>query len=116
MLDASQFVSSTVHEREVELADGKKHTLHFRELPYIEVSRYQTGIQSDKESERAAASAKLIAACLCKPDGEDAITYDQAKRLKPAVGTAIFMAAVAVNTVAKKKPSDPEATSTSGTS
>lgn len=116
MLDASQFVSATIHEREVELADGKKHKLHFRELPYIDVSRYQAGISSDDETERAAASAKLIAACLCKPDGSDAIAYEQASRLRPAVGTAIFMAAVAVNTVAKKKPSEPEATNTSGTS
>lgn len=116
MLDQSFFISSQLHEKEVEMADGSKHTLHFRELPYIDVSRYQAGIHSDNENERAAASAKLVSASLCNPDGSPALTFEQASRLKPSVGTAIFHAAVAVNTPVKKKPSDPEPKATSGTS
>lgn len=116
MLDQSFFISADLHEKEVELADGSKHKLHFRELPYIDVSRYQAGIQSGDENERAAASAKLIAASLCNPDGSPALTFEQASKLKPAVGTTIFNAAVAVNTPTKKKPSSPEQTATSGTS
>lgn len=115
MLDDAFFISANLHEKEVEMADGSKRKLHFRELPYIDVSRYQAGINSDDELERASASAKLIAASLCNPDGSAAVTFEQAARLKPAVGTAIFNAAVAVNTPAKKKPLNPEQKATSGT-
>lgn len=116
MLDASQFISATIHERDVELADGKKQKLHFKEIPYIEFSRYQAGIRSTDEEERAAASIKLIVASLCEPDGEPAITYEQAGKLKPAVAVAIFKAASEVSTPTKKKPSKSEVTPTSGTS
>jgi hypothetical protein len=116
MLDDSFFVSATVHEKEVELSDGKRHKLHFRELPYIDVLRYQSGAQSDDEDERAASNARLIAAALCNPDGTPAISLEKAALLKPEVGAAIFSAAVAINTPTKKKPSKPEVTPTSGTS
>lgn len=116
MLDDSFFVSATVHEKEVELPDGKKHKLHFKEIAYIDFTRFQSGIQSKDEDERAAASAKLIAASLCNPDGSPAITLERAEALKPAAGTAIFNAAIEVSSPAKKKPSKPEQTPTSGTS
>jgi len=116
MLDKSLFISSDLHKKVVEMADGSKHEMYFRELPYIEVSRYQAGIQSADEDERAAASTKLVAASLCNPDGTPALTFEQASRLKPSVGAALFHAAVAVNTPAKKKDSDPVQTTTSGTS
>lgn len=116
MLDDSFFISATVHEKEVELPDGVKHKLHFKEIAYIDFARFQSGIQSKDEDERAEASAKLIAASLCNPDGSPAITLEKAWTLKPSVGTAIFSAAIEVSSPTKKKPSKKEATSTSGTS
>ena len=41
MMDDSLFISDAVHEREVELPDGQKHTLFFRELPASKFRSFQ---------------------------------------------------------------------------
>lgn len=91
------FVSDEIHERTVELGDGSKHVLHFRELSVTELRRFAQAERSDDEDVRAQSVAKLIAASLCDPDGKPAMTVEQAVRLKPKVGNAIFAALMSVN-------------------
>jgi hypothetical protein len=75
MLDKSFFVSTELQEREVELADGSKHVLYFKELPAIEFRRFALAEQSENENVKATSIAKLIAASLCDADGKLAITF-----------------------------------------
>lgn len=97
MLDKSFFVSAELQEQEVELADGSKHILYFKELPAIEFRRFALAEQSDNENVRATSIAKLIAASLCEADGKSAITFDQALNLKASALNAIFEAMLEVN-------------------
>lgn len=103
MLDKSLFVSDTIHEREVELADGSKHTMYFRELPASEFQRYSFNLYSDDEQKRLDATPQLIAASLCTKEGEPAITVEQAKKLKAGPANAIFRAIHEINHPQEKK-------------
>ncbi|MBC7201939.1 MAG: hypothetical protein H5U29_00250 [Pusillimonas sp.] len=100
MLDDSLFVSSEIHEKEVELSDGKKHKLHFKELSAIEFNRFRISANHDDDEKRAAAILPLIVASLVTPDGKPAITLEKAAQLKPEPMEAIFAAILEVN---KKK-------------
>lgn len=97
MLDKSFFVSTELQEREVELADGSKHVLYFKELPAIEFRRFALAEQSENENVKAASVAKLIAASLCDADGKLAITFEQALNLKASAMNSIFEAMLEVN-------------------
>ena len=104
MLDKSFFVSTEAQERQVELADGKKYSLFFKELPAVEFNRYWNAINSKDEDVQLLASAKLIAAGLCDADGKSTITVEQAAQLKPQPLQKILEALQDVNglTDAKK--------------
>lgn len=117
-LNDALFVSESVHAREVELTDGSKHTLHFKELPAAEFRKFHRAEQSDDDEVHAGSMAKLIAASLCEPDGKPAITYKKALTLKPAAMNAIFGAVLAVNGLGSKEKKDlpPETSDGSGTS
>lgn len=108
------FVSATVHERKVTLADGSEHTLHFREVPAGEYRRFMLAEASDDEDVRIGSLARLIAASVCEADGKPALTYEQASRLKPTAANALLEAVLAVN--APGKLSEPEPNNGSGTS
>jgi hypothetical protein len=97
MLDNAFFVSTELHEREVELADGSKHVLYFKELPAIEFRRFALAEQSENENIKATSIAKLIAASLCEADGKMAITFEQALNLKASAMNSIFEAMLEVN-------------------
>lgn len=97
MLDKSLFVSTEVQEREVELADGKKYVLHFKELTATDVARYVNALNSSDEETRVMANAKLIAQCLCDANGNQATTIEQAAQLKPGVIGVILEAVRDVN-------------------
>lgn len=97
MLDAAFFVSPTVHERQITLADGSVHTLWFREVPAGEYRRFMLAERSDDEDVRIGSMAKLIAASVCEPDGKPAMSYEQALQLKPAAANALIEAVLAVN-------------------
>lgn len=97
MLDKSFFVSQEIHEKEVELADGSKHVLYFKEIPAVEYQKFRIAQQSVDDNVQAGALAKLIAASLCEPGGDPAITYEQALLLKPEPMNALFAAIMEVN-------------------
>ena len=114
---AGFFVSPEIHERTVELADGSKHVLHFRELPSSEYRKFQIAEQSDDEEVRAGSMAKLIAASVCEADGKPAMTYEQALRLKPGPCNALFTAVLSLNGVGTQGKAQPSVESSgSGTS
>lgn len=103
-LDESLFASPTVHEREVELSDGNKHKLYFRELPGYEFIKFREQQNSDDLEIRAKAVPRLIAAGLCTPDGKPAMTAEKALMLKSGPMTAIMVALLEVNSADAKKP------------
>ena len=103
MLDKSLFVSTEVVEREVELADGKKHKLFFKELTAADIARYVNALNSSDEEVQVMASPKLIALSLCEADGKAAITVEQALQLKPTVIGPILDAVREVNGLGDKK-------------
>lgn len=119
-LDKALFVSAEVFEREVELQDGTKHVLHFKQLAAVEFRRYLNATNSLDEDVAAACMAKLISQSICEPDGKPAVTFKQALQLTPNAERAISAAVLDVNGMGKKKDepgkgSPPGATTGSGT-
>lgn len=115
-LSESFFVSEKLHEKTVELSNGEKHVLHFRELPGSEFSRFRDHQNSDDQEVRIMAIPRAIQASLRTPDGKEAITTEQAMKLKAPVMNALLTAAMEVNTFTEKKPSPSEEESGSSTS
>ncbi|MEN9903704.1 MAG: hypothetical protein RLZZ555_269 [Pseudomonadota bacterium] len=97
MIDDSLFVSSELHEREVKVGKGKSVRLHFRELSAIEFIRFHAALSGADEDAKAGAAAKLIAACVCNPDGTTAMTYEKALTLKSGALNAIFSVVMEIN-------------------
>lgn len=119
MLDAAFFISPELHQRPVELPDGSKYTLHFRELAVSQMRAYQLAQQAEDEEVRAGAVAKLIAFSVCEPDGTPALTYEKALTLRPLAANALMAVIYALNGEAgtqAKKPLPSEETAGSGTS
>jgi hypothetical protein len=102
-LAASFFVSTEIHQKEVELADGEKHTLYFKELPHVEVRKFQLMESSEDQDVRVLSIAKMIAASLCEADGKPAVTVEQAAQLRASVASKLLMAITDVNAAAQKK-------------
>lgn len=96
-LDPSLFISDTVHERTVELGDGTKHKMHFRELPNPDLLRFTFAERSDDDDVRAEARARLVSASLCDEHGKPVLPFEHAIRLKPQVLSAFFAEVLAVN-------------------
>jgi hypothetical protein len=101
-LDASLFVGSELHQRTVKLPDGSEHVMHFKELPATAFRSFHIAEQSQDEAVQVGSMAKLIAACLCNPDGTPAVTYAQALQLKTAPSRAIFSEVLSVNGIGEK--------------
>jgi len=116
MMDDSLFISDAVHEREVELPDGQKHTLFFRELPASKFRSFQEAERSKDESVREGSIARLIAASVCEPDGKPSMTFERAMKLKPAAAGAILERVLEINGFGEKKASTPATDAGSGTS
>jgi hypothetical protein len=97
MLNDSLFVSDTIVEKDVVLADGTSHKLFFKELPAIEFRKFYLAEQSADEDVQASSMAKLVAASLVEPDGKPAITVKKALSLKGSALSAIVNAIMEVN-------------------
>lgn len=117
MLNAALFISDTVHPREITLGDGTKHELHFREISAADIRRLQM-VGKGGEAQQELAVSKVIAASLCNPDGSDALTVEEAGKLKQGIRLAITLAISEVNGVGAEvgKPSPHEEMTGSGTS
>jgi len=92
LLDPSLFISDAVHEREVKLADGRKHTFYIREQDAGVLRGFFAGQASEDPDKQADSMARLIAKAICDPDGKPALSLADAKRLKFAVQIALTKA------------------------
>lgn len=114
-LSAALFVGSEAHPRTIKLGDGTEHVLHFREVPAVDFRRYYRDEKSTDDNVYAASMAKLISLSVCTPEGEPAMTLDEAKRLKVGVMASIFSEVLDVNGFGKKEKKT-ETSNGSGTS
>lgn len=96
-LPKSFFAATDIQQREIELPDGQKHTLHFKELPAIEFRKFQMAESSTDDDVRSTSIAKLIAASVCESDGKPALTMKEALQLKGQPSNAIMAAILDVN-------------------
>lgn len=92
LLDPSLFISDDVHQREVKLADGRKHTFYIREQDAGVLRGFFAGQASDDPDKQADSMARLIAKAICDPEGKAALSLADAKRLKFAVQIALTKA------------------------
>jgi len=99
----SLFASGDVIERQVELSDGKKHTLYFKELPAVEFRRFTLAERSGDEERQVEAMGRLIARSLVNPDGTAAMTVEKALTLKPDAMNKISEAIMELNGLAAGK-------------
>ena len=102
MLSPKLFIEERIEERTIELGDGSVEVLHFRHLPNTAFERYAIWSASKDEDVVATAHARLLAMGLCTPDGADAITADQAERLKRPVMLRLIAALLEVNGFGKR--------------
>lgn len=97
MLNNSLFVSDSVIKKEVELPDGTKHELYFKELSHVDFRKYLMAEQSDNDNVKAESTARLIAMSMCDETGKTAIDFKQALKLNIVATTAIANAIMSVN-------------------
>ena len=115
-------IDDAIVEREVEMMDGSKAVMHFRELPNTVFERHAAQSSSADETVAAAAPAFLVSMSLCEPDGKPALTQKQAERIKRPLLVRLLNAIFEVNGMLKPKKADPgnasapETPSGSGTS
>lgn len=110
------FVSDKLHERTVELPDGSKHPLHFAELTAADFTNFRDEQRSEDAKVRLMATPKLLSKAVRESNGKQAMTPEQAAKLKPAPMRALFEAVLEVNTFDAKKPSPSAGGSGSATS
>jgi len=113
LLDPSLFISDDVHEREVKLADGRKHTFYIREQDAGVLRGFFNGQASDDPDKQADSMARLIAKAICDPEGKPALSLGDAKRLKFAVQIALTQAISEVHSY-QGKDSSPAVEAESG--
>lgn len=97
MLDSSLFISDEIAEREVELADGTKHVLHFKQLPNTAFELYALWCGSADEEVVSTASTRLLAKGLCDSNGKPVLDAEQAARLKRPVMQRMVRVLLEVN-------------------
>jgi len=102
-LPSSFFASTEVHKKDVVLGDGKTYTLFFKELPHVEIRKFQLAESSDDQDVRASSIAQMIAASICESDGKPAITLEQSLSLKSSVASKLLEAITEVNAATQKK-------------
>lgn len=92
--------------RTVQLPDGSKHELHFKQLPASAFRGFFNAVARRNEEEQSQAMAKLIAQSLCTPDGQAALTAEQALQLTVAAERALTDAVLDVNGLGAKAEAD----------
>lgn len=92
-----------VEEREIELGDGTKEALHFKQLDSVTLERYAMWANSADEEVAASATHRLISMALVEPDGQPAISFEQAKLLKRPIVQRMLAAIFDVNGYGKGK-------------
>jgi len=91
------FISAEIAEREIEMPDASKQVIFFRELENPHFERYFLQMGSKDVEVAARASAVLLAAGVCEPDGSPALTVEEAVRIKRKTSQAMLQALFDVN-------------------
>lgn len=103
MLSDQFFISDEIAEREIELGDGSKHVLHFKQLPNTVFERYALWNASADEDVVAKASCRLIVLGLCDAEGKPVLELEQAERIKRPVLQRMVKALFDVNGYGSKQ-------------
>lgn len=106
-MDASLFISSEVESRTVELGDGSKHVLHFKQLSAADLDRYFIWATSDNEDVQVDAIARLLSKGLCDADGKACLPLERAQALKRPVRDRLMFELLDVNGYGKAKKDAP---------
>lgn len=99
-------VRAEAQARTVQLPDGTKHELHFKQLPAAAFRGFFNAVARRNEEEQSRAMAQLIAQSLCTPQGEPALTVEQALQLTVAAERALTEAVLDVNGLGEKAEAD----------
>lgn len=94
------FVNGDLIAKEVILG-GEKHTLHFKELSAKTFTSVLSLVRSDNEENRFEGIVKLVELSLCNPDGTQAMTAEDVKKLRAAVLYQLFEVAMGINEAKK---------------
>lgn len=97
MLNQEFFISDEIAEKEIELADGSKHILHFKQLPNTAFEKYAMWLNSADEDVVSKASVRLLVMGLCDAEGKAVVTLEQAERIKRPVLQRMAKALFEVN-------------------
>jgi hypothetical protein len=92
MLPAALFRSDELHKRDITLADGSVHTLHFREMTKAEEQKMRAIAGKDGDH-----VSYMIAVSLCDDQGASVVDEDQAGNLKRGVRNAMVTAIMDIN-------------------
>ncbi|NYT25397.1 hypothetical protein H0A73_17490 [Alcaligenaceae bacterium] len=101
------FVTDDIIEEEVTLGDGSKRTMYFKQLSAAAIKQHFAAERSKVRKVRDGATARLIARSLVEQDGRQALTAEQAARLKPVVSGAFYFAILKVNGIMQDVPAAP---------
>lgn len=102
MLHKDFFVADTLHKRTIKLADGSEFELSFRETTAVDFRRFLMSEKSEDEEKQSFSVAKLISQSLCDDDGKPAMTFEQAKKLKPFVANELLSVILEINGIGSK--------------
>lgn len=102
-LPGCAFVGNELHEREVEMPDGSRVTIHFRKARARTYAKYSLAIGSQDADVRGDSMAVVVADTVCEPDGALSLTYEQARDLDPRAMANLFHAAVDVSGYGEKE-------------
>lgn len=102
MLGKDLFVTPSIEERPVKLADGSERKLPFCKVSSFDWQRFVECLRSQDPDQKALSRYVLIAASLCDLDGKPSLSLEKAKSLNHDVADSMFAQALSVNNPHKK--------------
>jgi hypothetical protein len=95
--DDSLFISDTIHEKEITGANGKPVTIWLKELPNTAFVRMQQALASKDIDMQSESIPRIVSQAVVDKGGEQAMTFEQACRLKLPVLNQLFNLAIGLN-------------------
>ncbi len=91
-----------IEERSIEMMDGTTEVVWLKHLPNTMFERYAIWSNSADEDVVATASARLVAAGVCEPDGKPSLTQEEAEHIERPVFQRLVRAVLEVNGYGKQ--------------
>lgn len=85
MISADLFVAPDVVQEEIELADGKTYTFHFKPLAAADYGVTLAAYLGDSIEFKSAAITRAVSKAVCDAEGAAVMSAADASRLKPEV-------------------------------